>query len=532
MPMTEKTQDTTNTRLVNVDMLSTQELKAQELQNKPDTSQTQLQKTLPPAYGPVTQAQRLFEWGVRFFVTVFAATTLFSLVTLPLLTWVVPPWYRDLTPRQQVIWCNRVSALCDLQNSAPEDGLLAIDNSNVDSDAALSLLDAPTATLEPITTLAPTEVSVLVSPTLSSKGGTNLNGNTVETNTLPSPTEQAPAPPTPTPQPTIIPVRGNARLDINRLAWEEQGWNNCGPTTITIGLSYFGYNYDQEKAVEYLKPNIEDKNVSPSEMVLFVNTQAVQDTSVHALYRLGGTPDLLKALIDAGFPVIIERGIDVAGSGWMGHYSLVVGYDDTAGDYLLFDSYFGDGDGDGRRESQVIINQGWKHFNHTFVVIYDPNREANLNAVLGNYIDSSYAATKAFENAKVEATLDPDDKWAWFNMGTALVQLGRYEEAVLAFDRVRTLQLPFRMLWYQFAPYEAYYHVGRYDDVLALALANERQTEYVEEIYYYRGLSYAAQGNVDEAIREFDKALVYNSNYTQAHNAKQAVLEGRFVAPA
>lgn len=529
--MPEQTQDTQSTRLVNADMLSTQELKAHQLKSTESAKSTQ---TLPPAYAPVTQAQRIFEFMVRFFVTIFAASTAFGLVALPMLIWIVPPWYADLTPREQVIWCNRVSALCDLQKHAPEDGVLALDNSNVDSDAALSLLDAPSPTVEATATPAPTEISVAITPTLTSKGGTNLNGVTSAPNAtaLPSPTYQAPALPTATPAPTTIPVRGNAQLDFNRLAWEEQGWNNCGPTTITIGLSYFGYRHDQEKAVEYLKPSIEDKNVSPSEMVLFVNTQAVQDTSVHALNRIGGTPELLKVLIDNGFPVIIERGIDVAGSGWMGHYSLVVGYNDTAGDYLLFDSYYGNGDGQGRRESQDLINQGWKHFNHTFIVMYDPSREANLNAVLGRYTDSSFAANSAFESAKAEATLDPDDKWAWFNMGTALVELGRYNEAVLAFDRARTLQLPFRMLWYQFAPYEAYYHVGRYDDVVALALANERQTPYVEEIYYYRGLSYAAQGNVDNAIRQFDQALVHNSNFTQAQNAKQAVLEGRFVAPA
>lgn len=527
--MTEQTQDT-STRLVNADMLSTQELKAAELAAEP--TQEQVSPALPPpptAYRPINRIQHLFELGVRFFVTIFAATTLFGLVALPILMWIVPPWYDDLTPRNQVIWCNRVEALCDLQNKAPEDGVLALDNSDVDSDAALSLLEETTAT--PLPTESP--VTVDITPTLTSKGGTSLGNATVaaQNNPLPSPTNP-PAPlPSATPMPTAIAVSGRAHLDYNRLTWEEQGWNNCGPTTITMGLTYYGYSHDQEKAVEYLKPNIEDKNVSPSEMVLFVNTQAVQDASVHALYRIGGTPELLKSLLDNGFPVVIERGIDVVGSGWMGHYSLVVGYDDTAGEYLLFDSYFGDGDGSGRRESQAILNQGWKHFNNTFIVIYDPTREANLNAILGSYVDASFAATVAFENAKSEATLDPDDKWAWFNMGTSLVQLGRYEEAVLAFDRARTLQLPFRMLWYQFAPYEAYYQVGRYDDVIALALANERQTEYVEEIYYYRGLAYAAQGNVDEAIRQFDRALVYNSNYTQAQNAKQAVLEGRFVAP-
>ena len=132
--MTEQTQDTSHTRLVNVDMLSTQELKAQELQAEP--TQEQVQPTLQPApsaYRPINKIQHLFELGVRFFVTIFAATTLFGLVALLVLMWIVPPWYRDLTPRNQVIWCNRVEALCDLQNKAPDDGVLALDNSNVDS---------------------------------------------------------------------------------------------------------------------------------------------------------------------------------------------------------------------------------------------------------------------------------------------------------------------------------------------------------------------------------------------------------------
>ena len=43
------------------------------------------------------------------------------------------------------------------------------------------------------------------------------------------------------------------------------------------------------------------------------------------------------------------------------------------------------------------------------------------------------------------------------------------EEAAAAFDQARQIGLPWRMLWYQFGPFEAYYETGRYDEVIALA---------------------------------------------------------------
>ena len=63
----------------------------------------------------------------------------------------------------------------------------------------------------------------------------------------------------------------------------------------------------------------------------------------------------------------------------------------------------------------------------------------------------------------------PDDPFAWFNLGSDLVALGRFEEAAQAYDRARRIGLPWRMLWYQFGPFRAYYETGRYDEVIALA---------------------------------------------------------------
>jgi len=96
---------------------------------------------------------------------------------------------------------------------------------------------------------------------------------------------------------------------LTDLRHEAQGWNNCGPATVTSGLSYFDYADRQDRAAEWLKPNYEDKNVSPWQMADFVNDQ-VTELNVGAKVRYGGTRDLLKRLIANNFPVIIEEGYD------------------------------------------------------------------------------------------------------------------------------------------------------------------------------------------------------------------------------
>ncbi len=64
----------------------------------------------------------------------------------------------------------------------------------------------------------------------------------------------------------------------------------------------------------------------PYEMAGFVE----QETDLRMIVRTGGDLDLIKRLIAAGFPVMVEKGFDVPGvDGWMGHYEVVIGYDDA-----------------------------------------------------------------------------------------------------------------------------------------------------------------------------------------------------------
>lgn len=302
---------------------------------------------------------------------------------------------------------------------------------------------------------------------------------------------------------------------------EYQGWNNCGPATLTMGLSFFGWSHDQYTAANWLKPDPEDKNVSPWQMAEFVNTQ----TPVRALVRYGGTLDTLRRLIANDFPILIEAGFEPEGYDWMGHYELIVGYDDGAGTFTTQDSFLGPN----RTLTQQDVDHYWRHFNRVYIVLYAPEREAELLVLLGADADEQANAARALETARQEAIADQSDPFAWFNMGTSYLLLGMYPEAAIAYDQARNAGpgLPWRILWYQFGMLEAYYQVGRYDDVLALVEVNLGTTTYVEETYYYAGLARAARGETDRAIANFQAVLAFNPHFTPARTALDQLLAGQ-----
>ena len=87
------------------------------------------------------------------------------------------------------------------------------------------------------------------------------------------------------------------------------------------------------------------------------------------------------------------------------------------------------------------------------------------------------------------------------------------------------------MLWYQFGPFEAFYHTGRYDEVIALADTVAATTQYLEEIHIWRGLALAALGQHAEAQAEIDAALAFNPNSLAAQDALALIEAGTVAAP-
>ena len=305
-----------------------------------------------------------------------------------------------------------------------------------------------------------------------------------------------------------------------------QDWNNCGPATLSMALTYYtDATIDQHIAANWLKPNYEDKNVSPWQMAAYVNTQL--GGNLRAIVRQGGELNLLKTLIANNFPVLIEEGYNPPelNQGWMGHYLMMSGYDDAAGHFITQDSY----EGPNLPYTYDHINEFWRNFNRLYLVVYPVEREAELMALLGSDADERQNWVNALEEARAEAVASPEDPFAWFNMGTSFVGLEMYSEAAVAFDQARNVGegLPWRMMWYQFGPFEAYLATGRYQDVIDVARANldDGGGQYVEETYYYAGLARAAMGETERAISNLDGAISFNPNFTPAREAK-AELQG------
>ena len=307
----------------------------------------------------------------------------------------------------------------------------------------------------------------------------------------------------------MTPVAASVTLSGVSHAW--QLWNNCGPATIAMNLSFYGLDTDQREAANVLKPNQDDKNVSPGELAAYARSQGFE-----AIVRVGGNLELLQRFLSNGFPVIVETWLNPEDRGGMGHYRLLTGYDAAGQTFTSQDSL----NGPDTRIPFDELDDFWRVFNRTYVVVYRPQQAAHVRAILGPAAEDETMYESALATARREANDDPDDPYAWFNLGAAYYHLGRPDLAADAFDEARRLTLPYRMLWYQFEIFEAYLAAGRYEDVAYLASATAYGAGGLEEAYYYQGLAYRALNQPDAAAAAFRDALEYNPHFTPAAEAQ------------
>jgi tetratricopeptide (TPR) repeat protein len=307
-------------------------------------------------------------------------------------------------------------------------------------------------------------------------------------------------------------------MTLTGLRHEHQGWNNCGPVTLAMALSYWGRDETQYDVAPVLKPDPEDKNISPWEMEAYT-----RGLGLGAIVRVGGTLDRLKSLVRAGFPVIVETWYVRDARDQLGHYRLIVGYDDAAQEFITYDSLHGPDVTIGYRE----LDELWRVFDRVYLVAYAPEQWDALATVIGPDLDDATMYERTLETALVEAEIPPAScvayadcadwvTFSWFSAGSNLTSLGRHAEAAAAYDQALQLGLHYRMLWYQFGPYESYQATGRYDDVIALADATLATTNNLEESYYWRGMARLAQGDTDGARADLKAALRYHENWPPA----------------
>ena len=363
------------------------------------------------------------------------------------------------------------------------------------------------------------------------------------------PTKTATPRPGPTATPTITSTPLPETVMLEGVKYEHQhGRNNyCGPANFSMALTFWGWDGNRDVIGKVVmpgntssegKPANKDKNVMPYELQDYISNNVPGMSSV---VRYGGNIDLLRRMVTAGFPVVVEKGIyelDMNGKmGWMGHYAFVTGYDDAKQEIIYQDTYQPTGapPGHNRRISYEIFIEGWRAFNYIFVVVYPYDREAQALSLLGDWADDDWATRHALAMAENESRilLGIDKYFAWFNKGTSHVALFEYADAAVAYDYAFNLYAgltggesvrPYRMMWYQTGPYKAYFFSGRYTDVINLATTTLEDTisePDLEESLYWRGQAEYMAGNTQAAIEDYRSALKVHPNWGTALQALQ-----------
>ncbi|MFN3491764.1 MAG: C39 family peptidase, partial [Anaerolineales bacterium] len=179
-----------------------------------------------------------------------------------------------------------------------------------------------------------------------------------------------------------------AQVSMKSPPYEKQTANNCGPATLSMAMHMYGWEGSQTDISNLIKPVTGDRNVNPEELRYYVRTQAGW---LNLEYRVGGDIKLLKQLLAANYPVIVESvtslnpadALGPADDLWAAHYLLLTGYDDAKQEFTIQDSYHGPN----LTISYAQLEKDWKPFNNLYMVIYFPQYEEEIKALLASHWD-------------------------------------------------------------------------------------------------------------------------------------------------
>lgn len=323
--------------------------------------------------------------------------------------------------------------------------------------------------------------------------------------------------PTPSPSPSPFPsptVTLKQPGEYDRLPDQKyvyQTYNNCGPATMSMILDFYGINAPQQEIADQIRPYNnpqgfnDDKSVTLDEMATFAVSKGLT-----TFKRSNGDIDKLKLFVANGIPVVTITWIDQKGG--FGHYRIVKGYDQNKQQIIQDDSIFGKDQSVGFNEFMRL----WQVFNYDYLVIVPPNKSDLVSAIIKDELSEKVAYTNALNRAKSE-----NGNYAIFNQSINEYYLGNYESAISLYEQVAP-KLPYRVLWYQTEPVNAYLKMKQYDKVFTLTdQIFKSGNPSAAELYYLRGQSYVEQGKQVEAKSEFEKALFYNKNYQPSQKALQ-----------
>ncbi len=324
---------------------------------------------------------------------------------------------------------------------------------------------------------------------------------------------------TPIPSPSPLPpIPEQSQLSDGSHVF--QTFNNCGPASLHMTLSYFGRDISQATLGDQLRPFQNPQGINDDKSVSLAEIAAWGDANGFTSYhRAAGTIKVLQRLVAADIPVVTRTWLN--GEDDIGHFRVVVGYDQATDELIQDDSL----QGDDLRYSYDAFDELWEPFSREFLVLARDEQRDTVERILGPRSDETTSWRLAKQTALQQLQEDPDALWPRFNLGVAEYQLGNPEAAVAAYDQVRE-RIPSRTLWYRVEPLIALYQIEAYDRVFEqTAMIFQSQNRAYSELYALRAAMFAEQDQATAANEARAAARRYNSAPYWRENIPAPILE-------
>jgi predicted double-glycine peptidase len=161
------------------------------------------------------------------------------------------------------------------------------------------------------------------------------------------------------------------KVSLGPLEFISQTVNNCGPASVAEVLKFWGVEKSQEEVQSVLRGDGNPYGMTPVGVPGYM-----QALGMGVVLGTAGTEDLIKDLLRAGFPVIVNQTVSQADPAF--HYRPVEGFDDDKGVFIASDPL----QGPSYAISYAEFAQDWKYTGQRFMVIYPTDHQDQLDAAL------------------------------------------------------------------------------------------------------------------------------------------------------
>ena len=352
--------------------------------------------------------------------------------------------------------------------------------------------------------LPPTRTPVPVTPTLATASSGQLT--------------QTPAR-TPTPTPTLALTPPPSAVLLEPVPYPSQAPDSCNLAPLGIVLSHWGYTDTHEIVAPIVCPGELDSSVEAEELSAYAESRGLE-----AHVAVNGDIETLQQLLANGFPIVVTRWMTTTDSAGARRYQAVRGYDQVAQAFTVHDFLAGSD----VALSYADMDRGWHAFSRQYILIYPPQDQDRVKAILGD----DWIEREMWENAlrRAEEELEAGAQGAgarqafsWMNVGSAWVALAEYERAWEAFDSAQEVGLSPHLLWYRFAPYRCLLALEDYERLLSLTQTAIDEGATVEEIHFYRAQAYVALNDVAQVRVEYERALEIHPGWKPAIDGLNAL---------